>query len=223
MGDISGWKNSGVAFSLGMLTPSFALAGFDGALHLSEEVTNPKTTVPHAIVWGLAFNGLLAFGVLLAILYTMGDYAAALSTPTGWPIIEIYLQATKSKAGMTGLMTIGLIAAFVAVFGALASVSRLIWAFSRDGGMPFSSFFVHVCPLNHVYSTAFPSSALSSTTLYFIAPASTSRFLYSILTSLWLTQSTGPPDPPDTTALLLPCRHRYHSSQPDTNRLHDCF
>ena len=144
IGDLSGWKNSGTVFSLGLLTPTLALAGFDGALHLSEEVTNPKTTVPHAIVWGLAFNGVLAFGFLLVVLYTIGDYAAALTTPTGWPIIEIYYQATKSHIGTTLLMVIGLIAAFVALFGALASVSRLVWAFSRDGGLPFSGFFAHV-------------------------------------------------------------------------------
>ena len=144
VGDLSGWSNSGVVFSIGLLTPTLALAGFDGALHLSEEVTNPKTTVPHAMFWGLAFNSLLAFGFLLVLLYTLGDYAAALETTTGWPIIEIYYQATKSHVGTTLLMVIGLIAAFVALFGALASVSRLVWAFARDNGMPFSPYFAHV-------------------------------------------------------------------------------
>lgn len=141
---LSGWTNSGVVFSIGLLTPTFAIAGFDGALHLSEEVTNPRTTVPHAMFWGFTFNSLLAFGFLLVLLYTMGDLTAALETPTGWPVIEIYYQATKSHVGTTLLMVIGLVAGFVALFGAMASVSRLVWAFARDNGLPFSGFFVHV-------------------------------------------------------------------------------
>lgn len=141
---LSGWTNSGVVFSVGLLTPTFAMAGFDGMLHLSEEVTKPKTTVPYAMLGGFVFNGLLAFGSLLTILYTMGDLAAALTTPTGWPILEIYFQATNSYVGTSCLAAITFVIGFVAFFGALASTSRLVWAFARDNGLPGSRYFSHV-------------------------------------------------------------------------------
>jgi cytosine/uracil/thiamine/allantoin permease len=32
----SGWNNSGVAFSIGMLTTAFAVGSFDGVLHMSK-------------------------------------------------------------------------------------------------------------------------------------------------------------------------------------------
>lgn len=151
VGDLSGLSNSGVVFSVGLLTKTFAIAGFDGALHLSEEVTTPRVTVPHTMFWGVVLNALLAFGFLIVTLYTMGDFTSALETPTGWPLVEIYYQATNSHAGTCVLMTVGLIAGFVALFGALASVSRLIWAFARDDGLPFSAFFSHVSPCIHAF------------------------------------------------------------------------
>ena len=39
-----------------------------------------------------------------------------------------------------------LIIGFGSVFASLASVSRLTWAFARDGGLPFSRFFAYVNP-----------------------------------------------------------------------------
>ena len=42
------------------------------------------------------------------------------------------------------MMSALIIVSFCSAFGILASVSRLTWAFARDGGMPFSSYFQHV-------------------------------------------------------------------------------
>jgi len=70
----------------------------------------------------------------------------ALTTPTGYPIIEILYQATGSKGGTTALMTLIVFLGLVAMFSTLASVSRLTWAFARDNGLPFSTFFGKVHP-----------------------------------------------------------------------------
>ena len=46
----SGWTNPGVAFSIGLLTSTYTFTGFDGALHMSEEVKNAHTVVPQTMV-----------------------------------------------------------------------------------------------------------------------------------------------------------------------------
>ncbi|PWY86752.1 amino acid transporter [Aspergillus heteromorphus CBS 117.55] len=143
---LSGWQNPGVVYSVGLLGVITPFSGVDGVIHMSEEVNNPKVTVPRSMVWGTLMNFLMAFGYVIAILYCMGNYAEALESPTGYPIIEIAYQATGSKAATYVLMTMGILPAWIAFFNCLASVTRLTWAFARDNGLPFSDFFVKVDP-----------------------------------------------------------------------------
>jgi choline transport protein len=89
-------------------------------------------------------NSVTAFGFTICLLYCLGDYNAALETPTGLPIIQVFYGATKSVPATNTLMSFILIVTAVGNFSNVASVSRLAWAFARDGGLPFSSFFSHV-------------------------------------------------------------------------------
>lgn len=77
-------------------------------------------------------------------MFTIGDADKALKTPTGFPIIEVLFMATKSRAATTALMSFIIFMGIVALFSTLASVSRLVWAFARDRGLPFSDFFAYV-------------------------------------------------------------------------------
>ncbi|KAI9373493.1 amino acid/polyamine transporter I [Aspergillus egyptiacus] len=140
----SGWKDSGVIFSVGLLGVITPLSGIDGVIHMAEEVKNAKIAIPRSMVWGTLINGVMAFGYAVAVMYSMGSYAAALMTPTGYPVIEIAYQATGSKAATIVLMAMGMLPGWIAFFNALASVTRLAWAFARDNGLPFSDFFAKV-------------------------------------------------------------------------------
>jgi Amino acid permease. len=100
----------------------------------------------------ILLNGALGFGFLIAVLFSMGDLQAALATPTGYPIIEIFYQATGSKKAATA-MVCGLVASAVfSTLGLMASASRTTWAFARDNGLPLSEHIAHVsriiCPVN---------------------------------------------------------------------------
>jgi choline transport protein len=97
--------------------------------------------VPQAMALGVVVNALLAFVFVIVILFFMGDPTAALTTTTGYPIIEIYYQATGSLAGATVLTSFIIIPATICQFSVFASVSRLVWAFARDNGLPFANFF----------------------------------------------------------------------------------
>lgn len=109
---------------------------------MAEEVKNAQVAVPRSMVWGTVINGAMAFSYAIAILYFMGNYADALMTPTGYPIIEIAYQATGSKTATFMIMATGMMPGWIAFFNGLASVTRLTWAFARDNGLPFSDFFV---------------------------------------------------------------------------------
>src|SRR6266536_519285 len=59
------------------------------------------------------------------------------------------MQATGSVKGATLMEAAIVIIAFLATFATFASVSRLTWAFARDGGLPFCRFFAHVFSGHH--------------------------------------------------------------------------
>ncbi|RMD40950.1 hypothetical protein DV735_g4164, partial [Chaetothyriales sp. CBS 134920] len=146
----SGWSNEGVQWCIGLLSITSVLTGFDSVLHLSDEISDASVKVPYAMIWAVIINTVLALGFLITLLFCIGDVEAALSTPTGFPIIQILLSATKSKAATTAIVCMILLSTMIALFGVFASVSRLAWAFARDNGLPFSNFFAQVHPTLHI-------------------------------------------------------------------------
>jgi len=143
---ISGWSNQGVQWCVGLLSAVFPLGGFDGVLHMSDEVKDAPRKVPLSMVYGLAINGAMSFAFMICILFCLGDPEEALNTPTGYPIIQVVYNATGSKGATIALLSFLTFNGMIAMFSSLASVSRLTWAFARDHGLPFSQFFGAVHP-----------------------------------------------------------------------------
>lgn len=119
---------------------------------MSEEVRDSARTIPKILIWTIVINGTLTFAFMIAILFCIGNVENALNTTTGYPIIEIFYQATGSVRAATVMESAVLVVGFCAIFAILASVSRLTWAFARDGGLPFSNFFAYVRPFLTCYS-----------------------------------------------------------------------
>lgn len=87
----------------------------------------------------ITINGLLGFGMIIAMLYSATDIDAAVETPTGYPFMEIFYQATGSINGTAGMASLIVLMTLSATVGVIASTSRMLWAFARDNAMPFSS------------------------------------------------------------------------------------
>lgn len=145
-----GWENNGISWCIGMLTVTYCFLGFDGAVHMSEEVRNPARVVPRIIVQSVIINGVLAFGFVLILLFFIGDVGAALDPASGFPSIAIFYQATGSTKAATAMQCAITSIGLMSSIGVVASVSRLTWAFARDGGMPFSKFFSQIDNRFHV-------------------------------------------------------------------------
>ena len=78
------------------------------------------------------------------MLYCFGNPAEALKFTYGLPFIEIFYNATSSKAGTTANISLLISMYIFATSGFLAAASRQAWAFSRDGGLPLSGIFRRV-------------------------------------------------------------------------------
>jgi choline transport protein len=111
---------------------------------VAEEVYNASTVVPWAIVATIMVNGVLGLALLLALLFCLGDIDAALNTPTGFPFIEIFAQATNSNTAATIMTCLILFLLAASGSGGMATASRLLWSFARDNAVPFSSYISRV-------------------------------------------------------------------------------
>ena len=99
------------------------------------------------------FNAGLAFIAAVTLIFCAGDLADIQSNPAIPPYIAIFLNSTKSKAG-TVIMIVPIILCFVsAMISEVATASRQLWAFARDGGMPFSATLEPVSQMLEVESS----------------------------------------------------------------------
>jgi choline transport protein len=81
----------------------------------------------------------------MSSIYTVGPLDQALQASTGYPIVNMFYSATNSIAASIVMSTVLIINLAAAGVACLAAASRQLWAFARNGGVPFSEFFAHVC------------------------------------------------------------------------------
>ncbi len=108
---------------------------------------DPQRKVPQAMWMFTAASGVVAFIFIIVLLFCLGDVDKVSNTPTGLPIIETLYEATSSKAGTVFLVLCIYVIIGASQFNILASVSRLAWAFAKDGG---TSLYSEVTAINTI-------------------------------------------------------------------------
>lgn len=104
---------------------------------MCEEVENPSVTVPKSIMISIIINGTMGLAMVIALLYSATDIDKAIGSNTGYPFIEIFYQATRSKSGTAVMTSLVVVMTLSAIVGVIAATSRMLWAFARDRGLPF--------------------------------------------------------------------------------------
>ncbi|KAE9370025.1 gaba permease [Stipitochalara longipes BDJ] len=166
---------AGWAFMLSWLSPIWTIGAFDSCVHMSEEASNAAKAVPYGIMMSIGscwFLGFIIMIVLAACIDT--NLENVLGSSFGQPMAQIYYDAI-GKHGTLGLMSLLFIVQFVMGLSILVAASRQTWAFSRDGALPFSSFFRPISkrmgyiPLRTIWGCVFLAAVLGL--LCLIAPA----------------------------------------------------
>ena len=139
------WPTQGLSFFVGLIGLVFAFIGTDGAIHMSEEVTNAASVVPRSIMLSVLINGVLGFAFLVAMVFCLGDIEKVTSTPpTQYPFMAIFAQAVGSSSGGAGMIAVILFMYVCTTTTVLAASSRMTWSFARDQGLPFSQYLSRV-------------------------------------------------------------------------------
>ncbi|RAR14138.1 amino acid transporter [Stemphylium lycopersici] len=140
----SGWDNKGVSWGLGLLSMTFSVTGADSVLHMCDEVKKVRTRVPRSIIITCVANSVMLIVFATILLFYMGPLNDIVSTPL--PILWVIYNITGSAVAANILTALLAVIFFFALFNMFASVSRLVWVFARDNGLPFSRFFSYVHP-----------------------------------------------------------------------------
>jgi amino acid permease (GABA permease) len=137
----TGWQSSLYVALIGLLLAQYTLTGYDASAHMTEETRDASTAGPRGIVMSVVVSVIAGWILLVGLTFAIQSYDNAVAAPdTGVPPAQIFIDAV----GETGGKLLLLIVIVAQLFCGMASVtanSRMIFAFSRDGALPASSFW----------------------------------------------------------------------------------
>src|SRR3954466_8584537 len=141
----TGWQSSLYVALIGLLLAQYTLTGFDASAHMTEETRDASRAGPRGIVMSIVVSVVAGWILLIGLTFAIQSYDHALNSPTGVPPAQIFIDGV----GNTGGKLLLLIVIGAQLFCGMASVtanSRMIYAFSRDGALPFSHVWHTVSP-----------------------------------------------------------------------------
>jgi amino acid transporter len=139
--------NALYVFLLGLLLPIYTITGFDASAHTAEETKDARRAVPkgmiNAVFWSFAFGLVMVASFVLA----MPDPGKA--ALDGANVFFNLFASLAVPAPLKDLLYICIVLAnYLCALAGVTSVSRMIFAFSRDGGLPGHKLWRHVNPVH---------------------------------------------------------------------------
>jgi amino acid transporter len=111
---------------------------------MCEEVREPSTQVPKAMVGTVVLNTLAGFLFLVPLVFVLPDTKVLAALESGQPVPSIIKSAIGSAVGSFLLLLPLILLSLFCVIGCTTAVSRSTWAFARDGGIPGSVWWRQV-------------------------------------------------------------------------------
>jgi amino acid permease (GABA permease) len=139
----TGWGSKIYVLLLGLLLAQYTFTGYDASAHMTEETRDAATAGPRGIVTSILVS--LAAGWILLIGVTFAIQSYTPESGATVPPAQIFVDAL----GATGGKLLLVVVVFAQLFCGMSSVtanSRMIYAFSRDGALPFSKVWHHINP-----------------------------------------------------------------------------
>lgn len=162
--NMTGWDD-GAAFLIGTGQAMYTFLAVDSASHIAEEVPQPGKKVPQTMCMTLLIGVLTSLPWTLAFMFSIQDLNKVRTSAL--PIMEVYLQTLRGSKGGAAFLTTWLLFVYFGAYvyqkaklpsrirvtstnracrciACTVTSGRMIWAFSRDHGLPFSNVFAKV-------------------------------------------------------------------------------
>jgi amino acid transporter len=128
-------SGSGYELAIGLLLACWTFTGYDASAHVSEETHDPSRNAPWGMVLAVLISGVAGYAMLLAVTLTIGDLEAARAADN--PFIFVLRGALGPRLG-NALVCVAMAAMWFCGLSSVTSNSRMLFAFARDGGLPFA-------------------------------------------------------------------------------------
>jgi amino acid permease (GABA permease) len=143
-------------FLIGLLLAQYTFTGYDASAHMTEETRNAAVAGPRGIVMSILVSLVAGWVLLIGVTFAIQDYTAEATSVT--PAAQIFIDAVGTgTAAFLLVVVVG--AQFFCGMASVTANSRMIYAFSRDGAMPGSSFWHRInkrtrTPTNSIWFAA---------------------------------------------------------------------
>lgn len=146
---------------------------------MCEEVKDPATQVPKAMVATIFINTFAGLLFLIPLVFVIPDLQELAELVSAQPVPPIIKSAVGSSGGAIGLLIPIMVLAIICGIGCTTAASRCTWAFARDGAIPGSKWWVKVnkkldVPLNAMMLSMAVQIILG--VIYFGSPAAFNAF-----------------------------------------------
>jgi len=132
-----------LAFFFGLIYVMYTITGFDASGHTSEETRDAQVNVPKgmwtSVFWSWTF-GLVMVAAFVLTMPSIEEGAAA-----GFGSFNYMWNASLMPGWLKLVLAVGFVVVnYICALAGLTSTSRMMYAFARDGGLPFSHSLSHI-------------------------------------------------------------------------------
>ena len=190
-------------FLLGLLLAQYTFTGYDASAHMTEETIGAERRAPWGVVMSVVISAVAGYILLMGLLVAMptvlphaataacktagytgnadcATYTAAFTNGSN-PVGYILNSALGVRLG-TALLTVAVVAQFFCGMSSITANSRMIYAFSRDGAVPFSKVWHR---LSKTYRTPANAICLGAVLSFLLAvPSLWNYTAYVAITSI---------------------------------------
>lgn len=125
----------GLAFVLGLLQAQWTYTGYDASAHVAEETVMARLNSAWGVFLSVAVSAVVGYVMLLILTLHVPDIAATVD-PANTPAVLYLMYANLPQAAAHLVAVIIGVAMWLCGLSSITSMSRMWFAFARDGGMP---------------------------------------------------------------------------------------
>lgn len=129
-------------FVVALLQAAWTFTGYDASAHASEETRDAAVNAPRGILTAVLASAVAGWVLILGVTLAIPSLPDAIAAPNAF----LYVLTTSLGGLGTVLVWICVGAMWFCGLASVTSNSRMLWAFARDGGLPFSAALARVSP-----------------------------------------------------------------------------
>jgi amino acid transporter len=137
-----GWA---LAFVLGLLQAQWTYTGYDASAHVAEETVMARLNSAWGVFLSVAVSAVVGYLMLLVLTLHVPDVAATVDPANSPAVLYVAYANLPLWAAHVVAVIIG-VAMWLCGLSSITSMSRMWFAFARDGGMPGHQWLKRIHP-----------------------------------------------------------------------------